>query len=147
MVVGRQEAVSQPTEQGKAMNKSSLTALERKRYRKQLLSLNERLAGDVSHLQAAADRTDGAEGVGTDEPHQQTDRAARESEAALARTLLTSEGHILDEVRIALAHLDDGTFGVCERCGQAIGKRRLNVLPYARECRGCSNRSADSRSA
>jgi DnaK suppressor protein len=120
------------------MNKSTQTAHDRKRYRKQLLSLNKRLSGEVVHLQAEAERSVGAEKVGTDEPAEQTDRAAREAEANVARTLLVSEGQILEDVRIALAHLDAGTFGVCEVCGQPIGSVRLDVLPYARQCLSCS---------
>lgn len=125
------------------MNKTTLTKYDHKRYRKQLLSLSKRLSGDVDSLEAEATRSVGAEKAGTDEPIEQTDRAAREAEADVARTLLTSQEHILEEVRIALSHLDDGTFGKCELCGQPIGRARLDVLPYARRCLCCSSESSN----
>ena len=30
--------------------------------------------------------------------------------------------------------MDDGTYGLCERCGKAIEKPRLKALPYASLC-------------
>jgi RNA polymerase-binding transcription factor DksA len=40
----------------------------------------------------------------------------------------------LVDVERALARLDDGTYGSCEACGDAIGDERLEVLPAARFC-------------
>jgi DnaK suppressor protein len=40
----------------------------------------------------------------------------------------------LDEVEIALAKLDDGTYGACETCGQPIAPARLEAMPQARFC-------------
>jgi DnaK suppressor protein len=49
---------------------------------------------------------------------------------ALASQLRTE----LDEVERALAKLDDGTYGRCETCGQAIVAARLEAMPAARYC-------------
>lgn len=48
--------------------------------------------------------------------------------------------HHLAEVDAALARLDAGTYGVCERCGEPIGEDRLDALPAARTCIGCAAR-------
>jgi len=48
--------------------------------------------------------------------------------------------HHLDEVDAALARVDAGTYGVCERCGRPIGEARLEALPAARTCIGCAAR-------
>jgi DnaK suppressor protein len=45
----------------------------------------------------------------------------------------------VDEVDRALAKMDAGTYGVCERCGQAIPKARLKALPYASLCVACKS--------
>ena len=42
----------------------------------------------------------------------------------------------LRDVEIALRHLDDGTYGTCEACGQPIGDERLEAVPAARFCLG-----------
>ncbi|HWJ67221.1 MAG TPA: TraR/DksA C4-type zinc finger protein [Nocardioides sp.] len=42
------------------------------------------------------------------------------------------------EIEAALARLASGTYGVCERCGQAIPPERLEARPAARTCVGCA---------
>jgi DnaK suppressor protein len=43
----------------------------------------------------------------------------------------------LAQVDAALARLDDGTFGVCLRCGREIAPGRLEALPWAAHCIDC----------
>ena len=40
----------------------------------------------------------------------------------------------LSQIDRALAKLDDGTFGTCERCGKPIGEERLRARPWATLC-------------
>jgi DnaK suppressor protein len=40
----------------------------------------------------------------------------------------------LAEVERALAKMDDGTYGRCERCGKEIGEARLEAMPATRFC-------------
>jgi DnaK suppressor protein len=40
----------------------------------------------------------------------------------------------LAEVERALQKLDDGTYGLCETCGQPIAPARLEAMPAARFC-------------
>jgi DnaK suppressor protein len=44
---------------------------------------------------------------------------------------------LLRDVVAALQKIDDGSFGSCERCGETIGDKRLEALPFARYCIGC----------
>jgi RNA polymerase-binding protein DksA len=41
---------------------------------------------------------------------------------------------LLEKIAKALVRLDDGTYGICERCGKPIEKARLKALPYANLC-------------
>jgi DnaK suppressor protein len=45
----------------------------------------------------------------------------------------------VDEIDRALAKMDAGTYGVCERCGNPIPKARLKALPYAALCVACKS--------
>ena len=45
----------------------------------------------------------------------------------------------VDEIDRALAKMDSGTYGVCERCGNPIPKARLKALPYAALCVACKS--------
>ena len=40
----------------------------------------------------------------------------------------------LMQIDRALRKIDDGTYGVCERCGRAIGEERLRARPWASLC-------------
>jgi DnaK suppressor protein len=40
-------------------------------------------------------------------------------------------------VEEALAKIDEGTYGVCERCEEAIPVKRLELLPFTRYCVQC----------
>jgi RNA polymerase-binding transcription factor len=40
----------------------------------------------------------------------------------------------LDAVEAALTKLDDGTYGLCERCGRRISDARLEAMPATRFC-------------
>jgi len=44
---------------------------------------------------------------------------------------------LLKEVTAALQKIEDGSFGSCERCGEAIADKRLDALPFARYCIEC----------
>ena len=50
--------------------------------------------------------------------------------------------HQLDEIEAARRRLESGSFGVCERCGRAIGLARLRAMPTARQCLGCQEHQA-----
>jgi DnaK suppressor protein len=44
-------------------------------------------------------------------------------------------------LRHALAKFDDGSYGLCEECGQPIGVSRLLARPEARLCIACQTRA------
>lgn len=44
------------------------------------------------------------------------------------------------QIEAALARLDDGTWGVCERCGEKIAGARMQALPTATLCVDCASR-------
>ncbi|HEX6445381.1 MAG TPA: TraR/DksA C4-type zinc finger protein [Streptosporangiales bacterium] len=43
----------------------------------------------------------------------------------------------LHEIEAALHRMDEGGYGICTTCGEAIGLERLEVLPHTRFCPGC----------
>ena len=52
-------------------------------------------------------------------------------------SLEENAGHVLAAIDEALKKIDDGTFGVCARCGNAIAEERLEAMPYATKCIDC----------
>jgi len=42
------------------------------------------------------------------------------------------------DIRNALARIESGTYGICDRCGERIDSRRLEVVPFANACIKCA---------
>lgn len=52
----------------------------------------------------------------------------------------------LREIERALRRIEDGTFGECTECGEAIAEPRLDALPYTSMCIDCAkDRPRDAR--
>lgn len=47
----------------------------------------------------------------------------------------------LHDVELALAKIDAGTYGACERCGNPIGTERLEAIPWALLCIDCKRKA------
>jgi RNA polymerase-binding transcription factor DksA len=51
---------------------------------------------------------------------------------------------ILATMNDALAKIEKGTFGKCDRCNKSISEARLEVIPYAVLCIDCQSRAEGS---
>jgi DnaK suppressor protein len=79
---------------------------------------------------------DSGDGAGQD----QADLGATSFERDHELTVVNSERDKLAQIERALARIDDGSYGVCESCGSAIGKMRLMAFPRATLCMRCKQR-------
>jgi DnaK suppressor protein len=80
--------------------------------------------------------TDAVPDAGDDQADAGTKASEREHELALTQ----NAQDLLDQGERALARIDAGTYGVCESCGQPIGKARLQAFPRATLCVMCKQR-------
>ncbi len=53
--------------------------------------------------------------------------------------LLTEDGNVLEMIDQALDRLEEGEYGFCLDCGQAISEARLEFRPYAMYCTTCKS--------
>ncbi|MFC1941216.1 TraR/DksA family transcriptional regulator [Chloroflexota bacterium] len=51
----------------------------------------------------------------------------------------------LAKVEHALRKFEEGTYGLCDRCGQPIAPERLEALPHASLCMDCKAKDAKGR--
>jgi len=72
-----------------------------------------------------------------DFPEGFADAAAATSERTEVLGLVDSLKRSLAEVDVALAKIDDGTYGTCANCGREIGAARLEVRPASTHCVDC----------
>ncbi len=121
-----------------------MTKADLESYRRALLNLRTRLAGDVDYLteQAMGPSGNGMSGHMTGDL---TDLGADLSEQESTLSLLKNEEQVLQDIGLALRRMDEGTYGKCEECQVNIPKARLSVLPYTRHCVQCA-RTLEQRS-
>jgi len=98
----------------------------------------QRLGGEISQAESGlADLLrDSGDGAGDD----QADAGAKTFEREQEITLANNSREMLQQAERALARIADGTYGVCESCGNPIGKLRLQVFPRATLCVTCKQR-------
>jgi len=65
------------------------------------------------------------------------DRATAESGRSFDLRLADRDRKLIGKIKSALERIDQGTFGVCEDCGQAIEDKRLEVRPVTSQCIEC----------
>lgn len=65
------------------------------------------------------------------------DRATAESDRAFTLRLRDRERRLIRKIQAALQRMDDGTFGICDECGEEISIPRLKARPVTRLCINC----------
>ena len=63
-----------------------------------------------------------------------TEAVERLNRVGTAREL----GAMLEDVDRALEKVEDGTYGICDRCGLLIPEARLEARPWSVHCVGCA---------
>ncbi len=63
------------------------------------------------------------------EQYEEKDRAYSQEEFVRKR---------LEQIRLALTKMDQGTYGICIKCSQPIEETRLRINPSVETCRKCS---------
>lgn len=105
----------------------------------------DELTGEVLRLRAELDASevaisglmrDSGDGAGDDQADTGTKNITRESELALAANATS----MLEQTERALERLEAGTYGLCENCGQPIGKARMQAFPRATLCVDCKQK-------
>ena len=65
------------------------------------------------------------------------DRATAESDRAFTLRIRDRERRLIRKIQSALQRIDDGTYGICDECGEEITIPRLKARPVTRLCINC----------
>ena len=65
------------------------------------------------------------------------DRAMSESSSSIELRKRDRERKLIQKIKTALKKIEEGTYGVCESCGEYISHERLKVRPEAMLCISC----------
>lgn len=71
------------------------------------------------------------------------DRALSESNRVLELRERDRERKLLRKIRDALTRLEDGSYGICEVCGDEISEERLIARPETTLCINCKEEQED----
>ena len=69
-----------------------------------------------------------------------TDRASMESERNFELRIRDRERKLIGKIKEALERIDDGSFGICDECGEDISEKRLKARPVTTLCIDCKKR-------
>lgn len=108
------------------MNKKEL-----KRFKEML----EKMRDEVT-IQAEKIKEKGM-GFAPDDLPDEVDLASSEADQSMNLRLRDRERILLKKIRKALSKVDDGSYGVCEDCGEEIGVKRLEARPVTDLCIKC----------
>jgi DnaK suppressor protein len=69
-----------------------------------------------------------------------TDRASLEADRNFMLRIRDREHKLIKKIKKALERIDNGTFGICESCGEEIGIERLKARPVTSQCIECKSK-------
>ena len=109
--------------------------------------MRERILEEKARLEYDRDQLRGSDGITRDvgdsadlDINHPADSGTETFEKTKDLALRANVGGMLAQIDEALAKIEAGTYGTCDRCGQAIAPARLEALPYATLCVSCQDR-------
>ena len=106
-------------------------ASKREKLKMRLEAERERLLNELSQTNVVVERENLGYG------NHMADDATEAFEQAKDLALRQNLERLLDQVEDALERFEEGTYGLCEQCGEEIDPARLKALPYATLCLSC----------
>lgn len=89
---------------------------------------------------ARENQSDALETAGTDDGVKDVaDQSVKDVSQEIEYRLSERESQIIADIDQALLRIEEGSYGVCARCGREIPERRLEALPTARYDAECQS--------
>jgi RNA polymerase-binding protein DksA len=116
------------------------TTVDTEHFKERLLAERRRVkeALDYIHEENRSQLEDDREEIPSD--NHPGDMATSTFDRELDATLEGNEERLLQAIDAALQRIEDGTFGICQNCGQPIAAERLEALPWTTRCIDCKRR-------
>ena len=121
------------------MSPKKKTKKELLKYKKILLELRAKIAGDLEHIEEGSlnksprDASGDLSGYSMHMADMATDNFDMEFNLGLA----SNEQQTLNLIDAALRKIEDGTYGNCEACTKPIPHKRLSAIPHTPNCIKC----------
>ena len=97
------------------------------------------------HAQLVSDDQAAALDAAGEEAKESADLSMKDVTQEIALRLGDQESQMVAEIDQALLRIEEGSYGVCARCGRRIDEARLEVMPTARYDAECQTRIEDAK--
>lgn len=106
------------------------------------------LNGKLEELLSGAEKAvNGMSGSSDENFPDPTDRASHETDTNFLLRVKDRERRLITKVKEALKRIEDGTYGVCELCGEEISVKRLEARPVTACCIECKKEEEELEKA
>jgi DnaK suppressor protein len=105
-----------------------------KKFRNQLETRKQALQNSAARTEVEGRNLDGGNSADS------ADRADENYMKEFLFSLSENDRRLQRLVESALQRIDEGDFGQCTSCGNAIESKRLQAVPWASHCLGCQER-------
>ncbi len=111
-------------------------SLDTERFRTLLLEERKRVQAAIDYLHdehPGSIQDEVEETAGTVDDHL-GETATATLDREIDYTLEENSGEVLEAIDAALKRIEDGTYGMCTRCGKPIPEERLDARPWSALC-------------
>lgn len=112
--------------------------LDLEKYKKLLLAEKDRL--ELEHRVISGELAEHIGDLADYDDHHPADAATETYERTKDYALEENFHDLLEKISEALRKIDEGTYGICDRCETTINPDRLRAIPYATLCISCQER-------
>ncbi|MCL7487636.1 MAG: RNA polymerase-binding protein DksA [Desulfobulbaceae bacterium] len=110
------------------------------KFKDQLEEMKEKIINDVEQTLSEMTTQNG----NIPDPN---DRATVESDRNFELRIRDRERKLMNKIEEALGRIDEGTYGICEGCGEDIAEKRLEARPVAKFCIDCKTKQEQREKA
>ncbi len=111
-----------------------------KKFKAQLEEMKEKIITDVEQTLSEMTSQNG----NIPDPN---DRATVESDRNFELRIRDRERKLMNKIEEALGRIDDGSYGICDGCGEDIAVKRLEARPVAKFCIDCKTKQEQREKA
>ena len=115
--------------------------------KKNLKYFKDLLIKRMEHLLSQADNTVSDMNTPKGNFPDPTDRATYEADRNFELRIRDREHKLIKKVKKALDRIENGTFGICEKCGDDISIKRLQARPVTTQCIECKTKEEEIEKA
>lgn len=105
--------------------------------KKDLDFFKKHLQQRMQELLSQADDTVSGMTTANDNFPDPTDRASLEADRNFMLRIRDRESKLIKKIKQALERIENGTYGICESCGEEISIKRLKARPVTTQCIEC----------